>query len=101
MSILLVLAGFVLFLMPIVARIYATKNQDRIIRMEMRQRYFELTGSSFRPIEKLLSKQQIIALRFAADEELIELIDRAIKEELSARTIKQSVKQWQPDYWRV
>lgn len=100
-SILLIMAGIVLFLLPIIARIYATKNQDRIIRVEMRQRYFELTGNSFRSKEMKLNKHQIIALRFASDDELVGLIDKAIQDDLSPKIIKQSVQDWQPDHWRV
>jgi hypothetical protein len=41
------------------------------------------------------------ALRFASDEELLILIDRAIAEHLPAKTIKQSITHWMPDHMRV
>lgn len=80
---------------------YALSNQNRIVRLEMRLRYFELTGKHFAAIEQQLSFGQIAALRFASDEELLPLIDRTIKENLSPRDIKQSIRNWQGDYMRV
>lgn len=91
----------ILLLLPLLARIYALKNQDRIIRLEMRQRYFELTGKSFREKERKLRLSQIIALRFSGDNELLELIDKAIKEGLRSKVIKQSIENWQEDNRRV
>lgn len=101
MTLLSVVLGLIIFTLPIVTRIYGIKNQDRIIRLELRQRYFELTGKRFFEKEKRLHKGQLIALRFASDDELELLIDKAINEQLSSKQIKQSIKSWQPDYWRV
>ncbi len=100
-SILAVLFGIFVVALPLLMRIYALKNQDRTIRLEIRQRYFELTGQRFMEKEKHLHKGQLIALRFASDDELTLLIDKAIDEQLSSKKIKQSIKNWQPDYWRV
>ncbi len=100
-SILLVLIAIALLLTTLIARLYALKNQDRIIRLEMRQRYYELTGKSFREREQQLHLSQIIALRFASNEELTLLIDKAIKEDLSSKSIKKEIKNWSPDYLRV
>ena len=80
---------------------YALKLQDRIIRLEMRMRYYRLTQKPFEVLEKRLSLQQLIALRFASDDELIDLISKAIKEELTPNEIKKSIKEWNPDYMRV
>jgi hypothetical protein len=90
-----------LLLISLAARIYGLKNQDRIIRMEMRQRYFELTGQRFVEKEKQLRLSQIIALRFASDEELLELMDRAISEKLTGKQIKSAIRNWQADHRRV
>lgn len=95
------IGAFILFLLPPLARIYALKNQDRIIRLEMRQRYFELTGTSFREKERKLRLSQIVALRFAGDKELLPLIDRAIKEGMRSKEIKKSIENWQEDRRRV
>lgn len=96
-----VLIAFAILLGSLVSRMYGIKNQDRIIRLEMRQRYFELTGKSFSEKEKQLRLGQIIALRFAGNEELLSLIERAIEEKLSNKEIKQSINDWQADYHRV
>lgn len=96
-----VLAATALILAAFIARIYALKNQNRIIRIEMRYRYFELTGKSFSKYESKLSLSQIIALRFAGDNELLELMDKSISEKLSQKQIKQLIKNWQADYKRV
>ncbi len=96
-----VLVASALVLAVLIARIYAIKNQNRIIRLEMRYRYFELTGKSFKEKESQLSLSQIIALRFAGDDELLQLIDKSISEKLSNKQIKQSIQNWQADYKRV
>jgi hypothetical protein len=95
------IGAIILFLLPLLARVYSLKNQDRIIRMEMRQRYFELTGHSFKDKEKRLRLSQIIALRFASDEELLPLMEKAIEEKLRAKKIKQLIQNWQEDRRRV
>ncbi len=100
-SIYLFLGALILALLPALSRIYALKTQNRIILMEMRQRYFHLTGSSFYSKESQLRLGQIIALRFAGDEELLPLMEAAIKEKLSQKEIKLRVKNWQGDYRRV
>src|SRR5688500_9657733 len=80
---------------------YALIPQDRIIRLEMRLRYFQLYGKRFEPIEAKLKFGQIAALRFASDEELPVLLERAVEENLSPNTIKKLITDWQPDHMRV
>ena len=48
-----------------------------------------------------LRLSQIIALRFASDEEFLPLVERAIAEKLSAKEIKAQIKNWKGDYHRV
>ncbi|WP_111669530.1 DUF6526 family protein [Algoriphagus litoralis] len=100
-SLYFLLGAIILVLLPLLSRIYALKNQNRIILMEMRQRYFHLTGQSFYPLEDQLKLGQIIALRFASDPELIDLIEKAISQKLTAKEIKLQVKDWRGDYRRV
>ncbi len=95
------LTAVILLILGLLARSYGLRNQDRIIRVEMRLRYFELTGTSFSSKEKQLRLDQIIALRFASDEELIGLMDRAISENLSGTAIKKAIQNWQGDTLRV
>ena len=80
---------------------YAVKNQDRTIRLEERMRYFELTGKSFAEKEAKLRKSQIIALRFASNEEWLTLMDKAIAENLSSKEIKMAIINWKADHNRV
>lgn len=93
--------AFCVLLGTIISRSFALKNQDRIIRMEMRQRYFELTGTSFSDKEKQLRMRQIIALRFAGDTELLTLMEKAIAEKLESKEIKSLITDWQMDRRRV
>lgn len=95
------LGAVILVILPILARIYALKNQDRTIRLEMRQRYFELTGESFSPKERKLRLSQIVALRFASDAELVVLIDKAIAGGMRSKEIKKEIQHWQEDRRRV
>ncbi|MDQ2751516.1 MAG: DUF6526 family protein [Bacteroidota bacterium] len=80
---------------------YSLNNQNRIVRLEMRLRYYQLTGDRFEPLEKRLSFNQIASLRFASDDELIALIERAVKEKLPPKEIKKSIVHWHGDYMRV
>ena len=80
---------------------YALMNQNRIVRLELRLRYYILTQQRLELAEQQLSFKQLAALRFASDEEFVLLLNRALKEKLSADVIKQLVKHWQPDHMRV
>jgi hypothetical protein len=80
---------------------YALGNQDRILRLELRFRYYLITGKRLEPLEEKLRFRQLVALRFASDDELPVLIDRAIKENLSSSQIKKSILHWLPDHMRV
>jgi hypothetical protein len=80
---------------------YALTLQNRIVRLELRYRYFTLTGKRFEEFEHKLKEEQLFALRFAPDEELIGLTERTLKENLSAVAIKKAIIHWKGDYERV
>jgi Zn-dependent protease with chaperone function len=80
------------------SRTFAIKAQDRAIRAEENLRYFSLTGKLF-PAE--LKMGQIIALRFATNDEFLSLVDKAIAENLSSKEIKMAIKNWRGDYHRA
>jgi hypothetical protein len=80
---------------------YALMLQNRIIRLELRFRYYVLTNKRFEEAEARLSAAQIYALRFASDEELPALVERALKEDLPGDEIKRAVKNWLADEMRV
>ena len=92
---------FILYLAIMLRQHYALNNQNRIVRMEFRLRYFELSGKSSAEAERKLSFGQIAALRFADDKEFILLLNRAITENLSPNEIKKAVTNWQADHMRV
>jgi hypothetical protein len=79
-------------------RQFATRNQDRIIRAEENFRSYRLTGKI---LDNHLTRSQIISLRFADDSEYAALSERAVKENLSPKDIKQAVQQWRADHHRV
>ncbi len=80
------------------ARVFALKAQDRAIRAEENFRHFILTG---KPLDKQIRLGQIIALRFASDEEFPALAKKAVEEKLSPKQIKQAIQNWRADYHRV
>lgn len=80
---------------------YALGNQDRIVRLEFRLRYFQLFGENSKEAEEKLSFGQIAALRFSDDQEFKILLERTIKEHLSSKEIKKAIRNWQADYMRV
>lgn len=94
----LLLLSIILLLTAFAARSFGLKAQDRAIRAEESLRYFAITGD-LPPRE--LELRQIIALRFAPNNELVDLSERAVKENLSSADIKKSIKHWKGDYHRV
>lgn len=79
-------------------RQFATGNQDRIIRSEENFRSFRLTG---KVLNERLTRAQVIALRFANDEEYSFLTEKTIKENLSTADIKKAIQQWRADHHRI
>ena len=80
---------------------YALTNQNRIVRLEVRLRYYQLAGKRFEDIEHKLTFGQIAALRFTSDEELVALTEKALNENMKPDAIKRSIKNWLPDNMRV
>ena len=95
---LILLISLVLIIIYWYARSFALKAQDRAIRAEENFRHFILTG---KPLDKDLRMSQIIALRFAPDDEFVELAKKAVNENLSSKEIKMAIQKWKADHDRV
>lgn len=84
-----------------ISRVYTTRLQDRIIKLEMRVRTAPLLTPEQQRLLGQLNNKQIAALRFASDAELPALLERAVREKLSPREIKRAVTTWVPDLDRT
>ncbi len=99
------LAAGLIFCLSVIAlksaffmRVFALKAQDRAIRAEENFRHYLLTG---KPFDSKLRMGQIIALRFAPDEEMPALAKRALAENMKPLEIKKAIKNWKGDYYRA
>ena len=96
----LLAAGLLIFFFC--ARIFALRVQDRVIRLEMRLRMEKILPAELRSRILEFTPSQLIALRFAGDEELPELARKVLAEKIEDRkTIKKMIKKWNPDYLRA
>jgi len=95
---LVVLLFIIGFIITAFVRLFPLKAQDRAIRAEENLRHFVITGKI---LPANLRVAQIIALRFAPDEEFISLAEKASRENLSAKQIKSNIKNWKADHNRV
>ena len=95
---LICLMSLLLLLVASYTRLFPLKAQDQAIRAEENLRYYVLTGKL---LPAGLRISQIIALRFASDEEFVALVDRALSENLKSADIKKSIKNWRADHHRV
>ena len=79
-------------------RIFALRAQDRAIRAEENLRHFALTGKL---LDSRLNMAQVIALRFADNEEFIELAKKAADNNMSSDDIKKTIQKWKADHHRA
>lgn len=80
------------------ARLFALKAQDRAIRAEENLRHFAMTGKL---LDSRLKTYQVVALRFASDEEFVALAAKAAAENMAPKEIKLAIQKWKGDYHRV
>lgn len=98
----MILLAIALIGLTLAARVQALRAQDRVIRLEERLRYKELLPKDLAENASNLKPGQVIALRFASDEELPELVQKTLNGEFQTnKDIKLAVKNWRGDYLRV
>ena len=95
---LILLAALLIGLVGFYARSFALKAQDRAIRAEENLRYFAITGKL---LDSKLKMGQIIALRFASNNEFVDLAHRAVAENMKPVEIKKAIQNWKADHNRV
>jgi hypothetical protein len=96
------LLSVVLILLVIAARLQALQVQNRLIRLEEKLRYLQLLSPELAAKAEGLSVGQIIALRFASDAELPEMVERTLRGEFArGKDIKLAIKNWRGDYLRA
>src|SRR5262245_27494394 len=95
---LLVTLTFGTMLVALFARSFALRAQDRAIRAEEQLRHYVLTGKLLDP---RLDIRQVVGLRFASNEEFVALAQRAADQSLPAKDIKQAIRNWRADTYRV
>lgn len=84
------------------ARVMALKVQDRVIRMEMTQRMQGCLPAELQARIGELTPGQMVALRFASDRELADLMRDVLAGKLKGQNaIKKEIKEWQGDFLRA
>ena len=95
----LILALSIVSLVGIIyCRTFALKAQDRAIRVEENLRHFTMTGKLLDP---RLNTLQIVALRFASDEEFLELARKSAEQGTVSKDIKQAIRHWRAVHYRA
>jgi hypothetical protein len=100
-SIWLAVMSVVIFIPYFRIRVYALKVQDRIIRLEERLRLQSLAPSEWHAQIYKLTEDQLIGLRFASDDEVVELAKQTLEQNLTRKQIKERIRSWRADNWRV
>jgi hypothetical protein len=83
------------------ARLYARRVQDRLIRLEERERLASLLAEPLRSRVGELSEGQLVGFRFARDAEIPGLVQDTLAKRLSQSDVKKSIKVWRADSFRV
>ncbi len=97
-----VLLAVALIIMGFLTRINPLKAQDRLIRLEEQLRFQRVLSADQAKRASNLPVGQIVALRFAPDEELSGLVQQVLDGKLTtSKEIKQAIKNWRGDYFRV
>jgi hypothetical protein len=96
------LTAAALVLLMFHARLFALRVQDRVIRMEERQRLARLLPDDLKSRINEFTPGQLVALRFASDGELPTLARKVLTDKLTdIKAVKQMVQNWRADYFRA
>ncbi len=102
MKLLLLYYGLCMLVLAIKVRRYPLVLQDRIIRLEMKLRLQKILPPDDWWQINGLTTDQIVALRFAADDQLPALMRKVLDENIRDRDqIKRLVKFWVADFDRI
>jgi hypothetical protein len=93
--------SLLVFIPFIKLRTYPLKVQDRVIRLEERLRLQSLAPTEWHSQIYRLTEDQLIGLRFAADDEVVELAKQALEHNLTRKEIKERIQNWRPDDFRI
>ena len=97
-----VVVAVALLTLALMARVMALTVQDRVIRMEMRMRLQQALPPELRARINDLTHRQLVAMRFASDAELTDLVREVLAGKLTtSKDIKMHVKNWQGDWLRA
>jgi hypothetical protein len=97
----IVILSIAAFIPMVKLRSYPLKVQDRIIRLEERLRLQALAPTQWHGQIYRLNEDQLIGLRFASDDEVVDLAKLALEEKLTRKQIKDRIKIWRGDDWRI
>jgi Family of unknown function (DUF6526) len=97
-----VILAAALLMVGFLSRIQALTVQDRVIRLEMRLRLRGLLPPDLQPNIETLTHRQLVALRFAGDAEMADLVRDVLAGKLTTgKEIKMRIKSWQSDWLRA
>ena len=96
-----IVVSLALVVLAFKSRINDLKVQDRLIPLEERLRLAALLPPADLAHANELDVKQLIALRFASDDELPALVHKTLTQRLEPKAIKQSITHWRPDNHRV
>lgn len=97
-----IIVSFALVVLATLVRLNSLKVQDRLIRLEEKLRYQQVLSPALCQQASTLKPGQIVALRFAGDDELEELVSAVLAGKFSKNAdIKRAIKNWRADTFRV
>ena len=97
-----IVVSLALVVLALVVRLNSLKVQDRLIRLEEKLRYQQRLSPTLLLQTSALAPAQTVALRFAGDDELEALVSAVVSGKLTTpKDIKQAIKNWRADTFRV